>query len=252
MDIKEYREEFLKATFKLKGKNGKEQCPESDQLAKKYFGNTDIDSCIRKAYDDLKRNLRGIGKFSRKEELKQSICKIIKTRIEESKGIDSQTGFDGWHKKTCEEIICKANSCGINSHLIDGVTFSYGIAQKWLNMTLKYLIIIEKSDGLPIRFFHVPIDRYILKSASLKESDNCYALKHPIAPKRNGNNETDYFSENNTQPWSKFDCKQYDAFQSKLRKALKKKYDKNPPLPIEWEVKAWICQAFIEKGLSKK
>lgn len=45
-------------------------------------------------------------------------------------------------------------------------TITYGIAQKWINMTLKYLWLIGDEDITKIKSsLHVPVDRYILMAA---------------------------------------------------------------------------------------
>ena len=82
-----------------------------------------------------------------------------------SKQVITEDWFDGWHKLTCEKIQELAN----NDHpglLKSGKSFTFGQSQKWVNMTLKYLLVmnvegIERIAG----FLHVPIDSYILKTA---------------------------------------------------------------------------------------
>ena len=108
--------------------------------------------------------------------------------------------------------------------------FHYGQAQKWLNMTLKYMIIMgfwTKKFNSIIEVLHVPVDSYIMEAASILEI---------MLPRKNG----DYgkYFESSSKPWSKWNKDDYVKFQENLRIALK---NKNPSeTPIEWEAHAWI------------
>ncbi len=100
--------------------------------------------------------------------------------------------FDKWHRNLCEEIVtiqCSAedleakdktkNTVDISRLLchtdknIKGV-FTYGQAQKLVNMMLKYLYIYYQCEGWNelddlCEKFHVPIDSYVLKAFSQKD-----------------------------------------------------------------------------------
>ena len=165
--------------------------------------------------------------------------------------LDDCTDFDDWHNALCKGII----NCSESIYPI-----SYGIAQKWVNMTLKYLLICgydfkEKETSL-----HVPVDSYIYKAFACKQSKNSYALVCPKAPtfhEGDGSGKLDYYRENGnnrTQPWSKLNAIDYENLQCSIREAIRDSNNKviNRMSPIEWEGAAWIEQAKIEKEKNKK
>lgn len=221
-----------------------------------------LDTCVMKAYDDLKRNLHGIGCMGKKEkyDFKKSVLDLINERLSLVNNVSSQDAFDEWHRTTCRSIIDIANNNGVNTYLKDGVSFIYGIAQKWLNMTIKYLIVtgLEQTYPLPVEFLHIPIDSYIYKAYAkvYKETEkkNKYALLDDKAPviHSDDNKATSHSvyvenGDNRTQPWSKLNECDYTDLQIAIRSAVKNKYSS----PIAWEGPAWIEQAKIEKEKRK-
>ena len=109
--------------------------------------------------------------------------------------------------------------------------FTWGHAQKWLNMTLKYLWLMDllPEEILP-GSLHVPIDSYIL--AALK--------KEPLFE---GSIKASKYNE---QAWSDMSEDNYKQLQSEIRAMPKEKNES----PIEWEGRAWIKMA--NKGSSNK
>lgn len=99
--------------------------------------------CIQKAYSDatqqgaynalIGKNENELRNFSETAECKAG--KVLLNQIHELK--EEECGkdfFNGWHKTTCGLI---QNQYGkVNE---DKERFSYGNAQKWVNMTLKYI-----------------------------------------------------------------------------------------------------------------
>jgi hypothetical protein len=102
----------------------------------------------------------------------------------------------------------------------ENFTFSYGQAQKWLNMTLKYMLIAQSGEldvgwekslnNKIVRSLHVPVDKYILDIAE-KELE--------VLPPEGA--------------WSTWDYEEYETYQKDLRSEIKEKS------PIEWEFTAW-------------
>ena len=157
--------------------------------------------------------------------------------------------FNKWHEETCKDIRNKADK------IVDGKiylftkknkkgedvkgkeAFFYGQAQKWLNMTLKNVLILSmlndelKLIDYPIKsivqYLHVPVDSLIMQGAA-KE------LEIKVTSK----------------PWSQWTKCEYVAFQDNIRKkfppenrdleleikGIPYKYS----CPIEWEFDAWI------------
>ena len=81
------------------------------------------------------------------------------TRLLKSQEMD-QDRFDKWHESACKRLI-----------LFSTNVLTYGQAQKWINMTLKNLSLIDhKATEKTYEFYHVPIDNYILNATDHKLS----------------------------------------------------------------------------------
>lgn len=126
-----------------------------------------IKDCAQRAYGDLVRKpLIGIGSLneSDKREYKNAINKVIANSIEAlfKQSLQSSLAFDKWHIDLYNKM---RNLTEV--HEIQ-ITFTYGIAQKWINMTLKYMLIMELWDDMliPLKpFLHASIDNNILEAA---------------------------------------------------------------------------------------
>lgn len=139
--------------------------------------------------------------------------------------------FDKWHKSACNtfvEINCKIEGLnGLeNTVLISKLlcnkadksknVFTYGQAQKLINMMVKYLYIFYRCEGFDeldmIKdFAHAPIDSYVLKAAGIEANGD-------IA-------------------WSKIDnYKTYKEYRDDIKqKAVKKGYKND----FQWELAEW-------------
>ena len=148
--------------------------------------------------------------------------------------------FSRWHKETCKVILPGNPGEG------DG----YGKAQKWLNMTMKYLATInalvssENDDfkgfysGLAKyeRSFHIPIDSYVIQALCYLDEVSASgesALGLPYKEKdklpktmavRDCANPHDY-----VKAWSKWTEDDYYSFRDKL----------DDRFNLEWESKVW-------------
>lgn len=186
-----------------------------------YFGNLKdpIEAASNRAYRDMCRTIR-FGNFQGdrvelKKEVNSFLYKQIKKFVNDS--ITSQEKFDSWHCKVCKNIKLLYNEKGIN--------FTYGQAQKWLNMTIKYLYMLEDEEysfDCVFEYLHIPIDNYIF-----------VAVKKELRIDRPNN------------PWSKLDETEYLKYQKAIREELKKrKYS-----PLLWEFDKWLE---VAKGNNKK
>lgn len=129
-----------------------------------YFGKDKnyLDNCIDRAYRDFNRTLHGLSTHKFRDDivseskiyLKQEIilmknCKIIRTQEE----------FDLWHKGICYGLKNIFKNYGY-------VDFYVGQAQKWINMSLKYVFVhdVTRLDGFNniYEYCHIPIDNIIL------------------------------------------------------------------------------------------
>lgn len=169
---------------------------------------------------------------------------------------DTSQSYDFWHHELCERI------CKIYRDQSNKTSMSYGIAQKWVNMTMKNLMVVcdvaYLTDAVNSKFveeygplieehrkqFHVPVDSYIIdQSWPLKEDDK-KTVALPLIDNKTKRDREYKTPSSYVKAWSKWDDKkiqdtnknEYQLFQESLRKALKES-------PIDWEGPAWIEQA---------
>lgn len=198
-----------------------------DGLIEKLFGKSPtIEVCAKKAYRTLQRNLGGIGKMDEQEKRawRSGVEKLIDRCITDllSQKLHTQKEFDTWHNETCEEII--KISRNVPEYI--GRGFAYGLAQKWLNIAIKNMIVVEQWESQLDRikqYLHVPVDNYIMGEAQANEG--------MIIP--------------SNQPWSKWEYTEYITFQKALREKL------NGTPPIEWEFDVWAKSVASKKGIQK-
>ena len=186
-----------------------------------YFGafNDVYDAATSRAYRDLNRTIRYNGMSDEKRKLlRADVSNLIKNAINEIKTLDfiDQNIFDTWHKLLSDEIIGKYQEQGIN--------FSYGQAQKWINMTLKYLYIIEPIQvEMLFQYCHVPLDNYVFEI-----SEKIFGIKKPSVP---------------WSRWSDYN-NQYMEYQKSLRNSIKN------IAPLRWEFRAWLQEARgVQEGM---
>lgn len=127
---------------------------------------------IEKAYRDLQRTMRGFPKSGEskknegkkqdvilRDEIKKNARERIRVKIDNMIKCNSteQTTFDKLHEDACEALIEE-----FKKNEYEG--FTIGQAQKWINMTFKYLNLLDYNGIEKIyEFCHIPIDRYILE-----------------------------------------------------------------------------------------
>ena len=128
-----------------------------------FFGtNEPLENCINKAYRDFNRTLHGFGSIENNEKITTDVKKYLFDEFQNVKtlNIKTQKDFDIWHFKQCE-ILNKFYSEN-NYH-----SFHIGQAQKWINMTFKYVYsygdkYLDGYDEL-YQFCHVPLDNILIK-----------------------------------------------------------------------------------------
>lgn len=200
-----------------------------------------LSKCANKAYMDLCRTIKfKTDDGNIKAEYKTKICdKLVQGYDVLCNAVNAcspenekQEIFDKEHNRICEEIIKTYSEIS---------EFTYGQAQKWLNMTFKYVLMIEGNSVLK-SYLHIPVDSYIMQAVGSDIPDLKYCLKLECVPKKNGT--VGKYSENSSKPWSKWDYEEYIAFQNSIRTAIAES-DYNSP--IEWENEAWIEVAEYRK-----
>lgn len=234
MDLNQYQKDFLWVSyFGI-------MPDDAEKDRKKAMG-----ACINRAYKDLCRTLRftystswlndsknknehkdivdafTAAKKAYKSKLYSNIIEWVKKFLN---GDIKENDFDSQLISLCENIKDESN----NSELSDGTSlfksgnpFTFGHAQKWVNMALKYMLVMGCWDELNnpemYKLLHVPVDQYVLDAAH-----------HELGMTEN------YFGCS----WSRITSgEKYLAFQNDIRAKA------NPLSPIEWEGKAWADEA---------
>lgn len=185
-----------------------------------------IEICAKRAYRDLNRTLRFTKVYKDKNDDDKDFCnKVCKFITDNITKLFNTGSFDNVHKELCSTLKINANDTGYFEK-----DFTYGHAQKWLNMTLKYMLLMgfwkEQFEKIKNEL-HVPVDRYIIKEYKEK------------IPKEQQSKYNESWST-----WDDYD-NVYMQFQKDLRYSIKGK------TPIEWEGPAWIEIADELKGKNK-
>jgi hypothetical protein len=148
-------------------------------LAVCYFGSGDrgdwLNRCILRAYLDMNRTLHGMKEFATVEpRWKPRMTAHLRQQLEEipknSKWAEEE--FDRWHEETILSLQVLSSSMGfaIRAHADPppSTGFTVGQAQKWINMSVKYAIVLGE-DRVP-GFLHIcpvahaPLDSIVLAS----------------------------------------------------------------------------------------
>lgn len=113
------------------------------------------DAVIKIAFTTLARTVRGIQRNPHHDALKAEAVGYLAKRLKNITAAN-QADFDDWHRETSENLIAIFGKYGQE--------FTFGQAQKWINMALKHLALADSSVVKSYyAFCHVPIDSYIIK-----------------------------------------------------------------------------------------
>ncbi len=172
-----------------------------------------FEGAAHKAYADMARRTLRIKENSKERiALKKSATEILRQAVEKLKNDPSD--FPKWHEKSCNALI----ACY-------GGQLSYGQAQKWLNMLLKYLYVYDVKgyetlfSPERIAALDMPVDSKVIEALRRK-----YAVKPPTAG------------------WSVWDRNTYRAYQAAARNALHNAPDienSDEQIPFYWELIHW-------------
>lgn len=128
-----------------------------------HFGDfTDpLKTASSKAYRDMNRTIRfnDLPDATRLE-LREQVNSIFEVEISKltSDSIIRQHEFDSWHRNVSEKIKFL--------YLDKGIKLIYGHAQKWINMSIKYLYMLEAdSFDSVFEYLHIPFDNYVFDIA---------------------------------------------------------------------------------------
>lgn len=170
-----------------------------------------FEGAAHKAYADMARRTLRIKENSKERiALKKIATKILRQAVEDLKNDSSD--FPKWHEKSCNALI----ACY-------GGQISYGQAQKWLNMLLKYLYVYDVngyetlfSSREGIAALDMPVDSKVIEALHKK-----YNVKRPTAG------------------WSVWDRNTYRAYQAAARSALQNIENSDERVPFYWELIHW-------------
>lgn len=234
-----------------------------DFLLFSYFGITVdsdadevISACIRRAYRDAASHVLTVEKADETAP-KKLLNKLNENKIEMSddksrKNVlkvlgsneiikfisslnKSEADFDDVHNNLCKALMnlykdyCNSERC-----------FTYGVAQKWVNMSVKYLYLLSGLTCFKYNctlngfiackeYFHIPLDSYMIKAISETGKINNSDISGLSVSIK---------TYNLPNSWSKIDeSKGYQDYQ----KAVIKKIVEPPyASPLDWECPAWI------------
>lgn len=223
----------------------------SKEVLNAYFGNNYnclienaiIWTCITKAYADA--TMQGAfvyhGDAILLKEAKEKSEKYIYTFVNklDCNSVMNKDKFDKLHSKILETVVGYFLENNISN-------FTFGNAQKWLNMTLKYYYLLGQLDESWNAVLHMPVDSSILKVLCKEIEKN----GNIVLPGQDGTAVSNKYSkgskgrkdiwdlndpfDNRLKRWSKWDCEDYyTVFRSGIDKCHNK-------YSLEWEIKEWI------------
>lgn len=182
-----------------------------DFLKAVYFGNCSdlIETASSRAYRDMNRTIRfnGVADNTRFE-LRCKVNEILKREIDEllAGNIKNQDEFDNWHKCVSEYIK--------QIYRKEAITLTYGQAQKWVNMTIKYLYVLGYAEFDDVFcYLHIPLDNYVFDIAK-----DTFGIPRP---------------QNAWSTWDDYE-NQYLHYQKLIRASM------SSYAPLRWEFKYWL------------
>jgi hypothetical protein len=112
----------------------------------------------------MNRTMHGFAKVPGSKEAQEQGSEVVhaflKNLLTASESVSVQAWFDRSHEEACVQLCKTFSEAGFPQ-------FRVGQAQKWLNMSLKYVFVFGEGH-LPgyariYRFAHIPLDNIILK-----------------------------------------------------------------------------------------
>lgn len=128
-----------------------------------YFGQKlYLPACIDRAYRDFSRTMHGMAAFEDSRDIFNQASRLLEDDINGLKsGLSAcfaVDDYDQWHRATSERLI--------SSYAGHGFHLYVGQAQKWINMTMKYIFTLGEERlpgfGSVYPYCHVPFDNILL------------------------------------------------------------------------------------------
>lgn len=189
------------------------------------------------AYNTLFKKTIEAGKLkqlkSASERARNDSAKFLFLQIQKLSALASN--YKEWHKNTCDGLYKKYSKVCLNEN---EPFFTYGNAQKWVNMTMKYLWLLGLLDNtVDCERLYIPIDSFIIDAMWSDQNVNL-----PLRPENGDRSKTYAKPSDHVLGWSQWDDKMYEDFRS----TLPEKYS------LCWENDAWIEQAEKRKKADLK
>lgn len=207
-----------------------------------FYGENNAEKCIKKAYSDMQRRIPYRFSCSDLEKMKKEGKIEEAKRYNELKNDFKRDITNLIVKETKNKIVPRsiiykayfnANDVKYRELFSDenNVEFYYGLAQKWVNMSLKYLWLFG-NENIIKEDLDVPLDDFIIRAIRI-EPDN-ENVKYGLG--------LDCVDEK--LKWSTLDnCVVYSNIQKSIKDEVMKR--KIFDSAIEWENAAWLEQARI-------
>jgi hypothetical protein len=181
-------------------------------LLRLYFGRKGdyLLLCVDRAYLDFNRTLHGIAKAGRNEQIRYAGTSTLlkKLRALARGSVRSQGTFDAWHRRACAQVRNTVRMAGYSK-------FTFGHAQKWTNMSLKYALAMgqRRLPGFArfLKFAHIPVDRVMMHELGIQGAPSLDI------------------------PWSKMD--NYDEYM-KVQHWVRVKFAGSAPMAVEFRL--WL------------
>lgn len=217
-----------------------------DFLLYSYFGVTSgssdeelLKAAANRAYQDAASHVLSVRDEKEKVELREKGCQTLIEFLQQLPVED----YDTAHKALCRKLESQ-----YSGRTTEDRGFTYGIAQKWVNMTIKYIFVLSMlidnkefstkyADRLPEKKMHIPLDSYMLEYIAQKDNkkfDGSPCMKIPAKGKNGGEA---YYSSDKVLAWSKYS--DYDAYM-KVQSGVREKLCSSWESPLDWEGPAWI------------
>lgn len=200
-----------------------------------------LEAAVRRAYRDASSRVLSIGDNDKENDAKETATGIIITKI----GNLPTEDYNAWFYGLCTQLQGKFGDS----------SFHFGHAQKWVNMTMKYLYIIKNifsqygkkvflqlTDDLE-RQLHIPVDSYIMWAATRKkEQTTPFGLGIKLPSSKKIGEKVELSSYSSAKAWSKWEQSDYETFRAQIAGKISES-------PLDWEGPAWID---VAEGRKKK
>ena len=203
-----------------------------------------IYKAAERAYLDFSRRISFQGKVpvEQRYELAKTVKNLLVKELPSLFQAVCQDDFDEKHHAICKHIV----------HIYDSIgSQAYGIAQRWVNQTLLHLAVIEKNLHMDYwnmeesrKYFHVPVEQYVLEAASSRRKNKfrhgLNLMAAPLKYEKEEKYKMDWYFPGKTQPAEYWSYPEYIEFQKAVRTKLKDMGSHTYRDCLDWAVYAYL------------